>query len=383
MAQIITLANKRWLTGMAWRSYDDIPDKQDLLDDAKLLNASWSALRIENAVIQAGFCEPIDGIKTPGKLFSLAATLAASRAQPWSGTFKIREGLWWYIAARDGHALLPDGDLIGGKEEIEAIRAKHATYGDWDHLEGDIDLLTDLIKFATHQTVCVKSLSGQGLQIVPIAIAILLIGGVGGGYFYWQEKEKKIQIARARAQVLAQIQAQPNNVVPANTHLVSKPSPNHWLSACQQATAALPLSLNGWAIDQVECDLHHATIKWGRKWGATVAKRPEGNVSENGDVVHQTIPLQISTTSKDDAIGMQEAMLAMQSWTQAIAVPFKMDAVQRSQDIQRPMLVEAQVAMELPISPFKLNLDEIPGLRLTHIASTATGWMLKGSLYGR
>lgn len=206
MSAILSIVGKQWLAGMTWRSYENIPDKQDLRNDAEQLGHSWATVRIGEEAIQAGFCAPIDGMKRPKKLFSLAAMLADSREQPWLGIFKIREGLWWYIAVRDGHAVLPDGDVIGGEEEIRKARDNHAGYGDWKYFEGDIDALTTLIKGIEGKPTPVKSLVTSNWPRMPTVAAVTIVS-LAGGYLWWDahQQETIAQAARAKALAMAQL----------------------------------------------------------------------------------------------------------------------------------------------------------------------------------
>ena len=390
MASILTIAGKQWLAGMTWRSYENIPDKQDLLNDAEQLDHSWAAVRIGEEAIQAGFCEPMAGMKRPVKLFSLAAMLADSREQPWLGIFKIREGLWWYIAVRDGHAVLPDGDIIGGQEEINIARDQHAGFGDWKYIDGDIDTLASIIKNIEEKPTPVKSLVVSNLPLMPIVAGAVAVISLAGGYLWWNAHQKAVLAEAARAQALAMItlqQQQAKNQPPANTPLISKPTPDVWLRACQQIISPLPLAHRGWEIAKVGCDLTIANVHWIRKSGATVADRPEGHVSADGEAVHQTIPLVFSkNSSDDDAVDLETATLALRAWTQAISVPLQINQagtpIQQDSN-QPPPMPHVTISMDIPISPFGLIFNTIPGLRLTNLTSTATSWNVTGVIYGR
>lgn len=399
MATILSIAGKQWLAGMTWRSYENIPDKRDLLDDAGQLDYpkteqikhSWAAVRIGEEATQAGFCVPIDGMKRPIKTFSLAAMLADSHELPWLGIFKIREGLWWYIAVRDGHAVLPDGDVIGSLDDINKARDQHAGFGDWKYIEGDIDKLAELIQGIKEKPTPVKSLVVSNLPLMPIAATAIVIAGLAGGYLWWDAHQKEVIAQAARAKALAMIQLQGQQLkeqLPANTPLISKPTPDAWLSACEQMIYQLSLAHHGWEISQVGCDLTVANVHWARKNGATVADRPDGNVYADGEWVHQSIPLVLSSDkSDDDAIDLATATLALRAWAQAISAPLQINqaaATNTQQDFNLPLsMPQATVSIDIPISPFGLTLNAIPGLRLTSLNSTASGWNLKGVIYGR
>lgn len=41
------------------------------------------------------------------------------------------------------------------------------------------------------------------------------------------------------------------------------------------------------------------------------------------------------------------------------------------------------VSFTLPISPFDIDFNQVPGLRLDSLKWTESGWMLEGKLYGK
>lgn len=399
MVRIIQIGKRRWLAGMTWSSFEDAPSKDELKEDAQRLGASWACVRIGESAVQAGFCAPLDDAKQPSKLYSLAAMLADSREQPWLGIFKIDEGVWWYIAVRDGHAILPDGDVIGGEAEIHAARERHSGYTDWKYIEGDISLLQEFIKDIDAKPTPVRSLAGGNLPTIPLmASGFFLVAVLGGGYWWWhlkqqeQEQERVVAMAKMRAQLLAG-----QTVVAAPSPLLTTPQPNDWLAACGNIILAQPLSQNGWALNEVSCDQASVNISWVRKDGATVANKPQGNLSPQGDLVGQMIPLVgLNSNGRNDAIDLPSAKLVLRAWAQAasftLAVneaapsPVLPGATNVSVDNKTgapTILPQASVTLDIPVSPFSMNMSSIPGLRLTNLRSTNQGWNVEGILYGR
>jgi len=391
MARIIQIDNRRWVVGMTWSSFEDVPSKAELKDDAERLNASWSCVRIGESAIQAGFCAPIDNAKRPSKLYSLAAMLADSREQPWLGIFKISEGVWWYIAVRDGHAILPDGDVIGGEDEIHTIRECHSGYTDWKYIDGDIAQLRDLINDVGAKPTPIRALYESYFSLLPLVSTIVLLSVIGGGgYFWWhkkqQEHERQVAMAKMRAQLAAS-----QSVASAPSPLLSTPQPNSWLAACANIISTLPLSQNGWALDQVSCSTASVVVHWVRKDGATVAAKPTGNLTPQGDIVDQEIPLVgLERTGSDNAVKLPDAKLALRAWAQTAgfilamteqAPPPLLPGAKPNPDVPPPP-PQANITLDISISPFGLDLSKIPGLRLTSLSSTGTGWRLEGVLYG-
>lgn len=403
MVRVVQIGKRRWLAGLTWSSFEDVPSKAELKEDAERLSSSWACVRIGESSIQAGFCAPVPNTK-PAKLYSLAAMLADSREQPWLGIFKIEEGLWWYIAVRDGHAILPDGDIIGGEAEIHAARDRHAGYTDWKYIDGDIHLLEEIINEIDAKPTPIKSLTGGNLPSIPLMItAIILVSVLGGGYSWWQKKQQADE-ERARIAAMEKIRAQMANkqavVAPTlPSPLLTSAPPNLWLAACGQVIRAMPLSQYGWTLDQVSCDKGAAQIHWDRQPGATVAQKPDGALSPSGDKVDQVIPLTgLDGQWPDDAINLADAILILRAWAQSADFALVVNAVAPPPPPQtlpgatilptqnNPAPVpppQAGVRLDVPVSPFSMDLSSIPGLRLTKLSSTGTSWNIEGILYGR
>lgn len=381
---------------MTWASFDNAPNKDELKEDAARLKSDWYSLRVGDSVIQAGFCEAVDDLKYPRKTASLAAMLADSNEQPWLGIFKIGENLWWYIAVRDGNAILPNGDIVGGEAEIRAAQESHAGYTDWKYVEGDLEFLANLINEIDVKPTAVKSLTHSAIPVIPIiATVLIMLLLAGSGYYYYHQKQVAEESARVAA--MAKLREAMANNKPIATAmpspLLTTPAPDSWLNACRNIILNLPLSTFGWTFEQVSCGQTSVTVNWLRQDGATVAKKPDGELSIDGEKITQTIPLtDLTQESVDDAIPLDKAQLAIRSWSQAIKVPLTLTqaapppAPLPGADPAIALTLPAPrsaVKIDLATSPFKLHFNVIPGLRLTKLESTANGWSLEGVLYGK
>lgn len=391
MARIVQVGKRQWVAGLRWSSFEDKPTKEEMKEEAQRFEASWSCLRIGEDAIQAGFCAPVQDVKKPVKLFSLAAMLADSREQPWLGIFKIEEGVWWYVAVRDRHAILPDGDVIGGEAEIHAARERHAGYGDWKYIEGDLDLLAEFISEIDAKPTAVRSLNGPALPAMPVVMSGVVLASLLGGGFWWyqnlqhEEQERVAAMERMRAQL-----ARSQPPAPVASPLLTTPEPNVWLAACGDIVSAQPISKSGWVISGVACDVSAALVIWSRTEGATVAKMPDGNLSSAGDRVDQVIPLTgLNVAGKNDSVDLRAAKLALRAWAQAAGFalnlsdpPVPPTLPGAPVDVPKPA-PQSMASIDIPLSPFGLNMTAIPGLRLTGLRTTETGWKLEGILYGR
>lgn len=399
MAHVVEINGRKWVAGMAWASYEDLPTKLEISQDAERLKSDWYSIREGENAIQGGFCEPVDGIKRPTKLFSLAAMLADSREQPWLGIFRISDDLYWYVAVRDAHAILPDGDQVGSKEEIEEARDRHSGYTDWKYISGDLTFLADLIKQIDEKPTPVKSLTMSAVNPIHVAVlGALAIAVIGGGYFYWSDLKVKEEQARQAAMELMRKQlAAEQAPVAAPPPLLTMPEPDAWLDACASHIETLPLSLYGWTIEQVNCDQNYAVVTWSRTEGATVAERPQGQLSPEGEKVVQSIPLDgLDRTGTDTSINMQEAEVAMRAWAQAANIalsivpntpPPLLPGAEPPKDANGvplpPPPPQSRVKFDTPVTPFLLDFYGLPGLRLVSIKSFGGVWTVEGTIYGK
>lgn len=399
-ARVVEVAGRQWVAGLDWSSFEDIPTKEELRGDANRLfpsedesDVAWCALRVGETAIQGGFCRPVEGIKSPRKLYSLAAMLADSREQPWLGIFNLGNGLWWYVAVRDHHAILPDGDVIGGQEEILAVREHHSGYADWNYIEGDLDVLANVIGEIDARPTPLRSLSEKRNWKLPLVGTALALSLAVGGAYWW--KEKKAQEERERVEAMERMRAQlaankkPQALPLPPSPLLTTPSADKVLSGCGSAVRSLPLSTYGWSLESFSCSVSAATVVWFRDVGATVILRPEGDLASSGDRITQSIPLGLELHGEDDSIPLKEAELAMRAWAQTaniaadITRPVPVPKLPGVADEQMPPPApQMQVILNLSIPPFSLDFSRIPGFRINQVKSKETGWEIQGVLYG-
>jgi len=390
MPSIIELAKRRWLVGLSWSSYEAAPSMSEIKEDAERLKSSWYCIRSNESVVQGGFCEPVYGKKRPSGLSSLAAKLADSHEQPWIGVFQLDENVWWYIAIRDGHAILPDGDLIGTAEEIRQARQNHAGYADWQYVEGDRVFLEDLVQGIKAKPSAIKTLERRNFSPIPlVAFAVFVLAASGGGYYWWTVQQQKevtrlAEVKRIRDAAIAGNSA----VVAPLSPLLSIPDKSSWLKACSEKIQPLPLVLMGWELSKVACAGESVNADWTRGQGATVALKPEGELASDGETVHQVIPLELTMLGLDDANDLVQAKIALRAWAQKAGFVLTLieqapvAALPGAEVVAAPMQLKTDFRLELSVSPFALNFPAIPGLRLLSIAPSDGNWTVLGVIYG-
>ena len=418
-ARVITIGKKRYLVGLSWRSFDHVqkigalremgktmfPDEQE--DPMGLLpakGAQWYAMRpVSEEIVQAGFCRKPDGVKSASGLIALAPLVAPVRMQPWLGIYKVADGLWWYIAVRDGHTILPDGDAIGDEQFILALREKESWYGDWNYINGQIEDLENLIAESEEKPSKVLPLNGSAIpsQYIAAGVGVAI---VAGGALWWtnyrqaQEMERQAAMARARAEMqhkktIEQSKAAPNP-------LVIEPMPDEWLAACYLSSRSIPVSKDGWVLKSYECNAETNSVAavWHREEGATVAHRPGGALSLDGDMVSATMPMSkpkqsdARQNSGDRLDAEREALLA---WSQSIGVKATLETaalapVSKNLPGQKkngggeaisPVARSVDFAFEMPFLPQALGLDNVVGARVSKMSFDGLKWKISGHLY--
>lgn len=387
--RIVQIGKTKWLAGLDWRSFEDTPTKTEIRYDADQMEVEWYAVRDGNEVIQCGFGNsPSPEIVRPNSIYSLAAMLADSEQQPWLGIFKIEEGLWWYVAVRDGHAILPDGDLIGDETAIREAQERHSGYGDWNYIEGELSDLAARIASIKAKKTPVKTLKSGGLPSAKSMAIGAVVVGLLGGYGWWHHHTETTRSAMIAQQLALKkmrdaISKRPP-VIPSP--LLSTPDATMWLAACRDAVEPVPLSVHGWLLEDVSCSAATATLHWKRGPGATIAMTPQGQIRDE-DTVEENVPLRIVPGS-DRALPLEEAKRRFIASLQKTGIPVQLTQA------AAPVLLPGQEAVAVAptpkldftfsttLPPFDLDVS-VPGLRLNRIQSAGNVWQVGGTLYGK
>lgn len=412
---IITLNGRRWLLGMTWQTYEALLDHQELLDEAESLKADWVAQRSGDEVVQTGYCEAVtDG--WPNKLYSMAALLADSYKVPWAGAFDLGDGRWWYIAVRDNYTIMPDGDVVGSQEDIFRARQEHASIEDFNHVDGVRGDLEKLIRESQGRRTPIESVSASRFtakQTIAAAVALLVVVAAIGGYLYWKHHEtarlNAERIAMQRANLLKAHLAQQPQSPDLATVLRARPDPLVWLAACQHAIYSVPPWNMGWQLAGHDCMEGQLKILWRRRLSATIAYRPQGALSPDGNGVTGMIPLPLAGAQGTTmALPIADARERLILWGQLHDIVIKIDGDPNAQakaqqsalsklpgQAPPPIIKQYSISFVAPVAPFALDFTGLVGLRLTelkHVPANAdpnsqqvrdAAWQFTGVLYGR
>ena len=399
MTQILVIGKQRWAAGLTWRTFEDRPNHADLLDMGDEIAARWYTVRTGESALQAGFCPDPDEGKAKG-VPALAAAVADIRPQPWLGIFRLNEGLWWYLAVRDGNAILPDGDVIGSEQEILAARERHSGFDDWEYLQGDIEELADLLE----QSRKVKGFRPATLRALyppsrwPYAAGALAVALGAGGV--WLHHRNAVLAQAEREQALAMARRQQEAAISRQAPWRKEPAPSAFLGACAHAIGQLPIAVSGWQFAGASCRFTGGSLSLDVVWQrasplATTAHRPAGALSDNGETIFQPLsvgPPPPSRTART-LLSLDEARDRF--W--AITQEGSLDARLSSPSASGPVLPGAGPAAPKMASTLKIQaaftadpaalgavFDALPGARFTALRfrpGKSAAWEVLGILH--
>lgn len=373
--KILKVNGQDWVVGLVWRSFAERPSPHEYKDDAQVLGADWVVIRETINVTQTGFCPAVRRYR-PRRLYSLAAAIADGYKQPWRGIFKLNDELWWYIAVRDGQAILPDGDVAGDHEHVIAAYERHNAYGDWQTYNGTIEDLLPIIEIYQKSTKLVrfKLVSSTALwrSFWPIYVVIILAVLV---FFIDRHFEHMRRIDQQR--YLQSVQNEDSKIF---LPLSITPSPDLWLAACGKIIKSISISEYGWIALSAQCSGNSVMVTWRRSPGATVKISPSTIFSDDGNQIIQIYKLSPLPPGRTKMVDYRQADNILYSILQEINV--QADISDPVRDSNRFYAIQ-NVRFTLPVSPFEMNFNMVPGLRITSLLWTTSGWELSGDIYAK
>lgn len=410
-SEIVTIDRRKWLIGMRWRSYEVLPERVELAEEAETMRTDWIARRVGDEAIQVGFCAALTK-GWPNKVYSLAALLADSHKVPWAGAFDLGDGMWWYIAVRDNYGMMPDGDVVGSYDDIQRARQEHASLEDFNHVNGTREELEQLIARAQAKRTPLESLTASRYSAAALLSGVGVIACVVGAYFgyqYYEHLQEQKRQALVRQQIAENARKAQQAAAPdAGKILRSLPDPAVWLDACSQAVYAKSLWDKGWQLASLHCAGPQLMVGWKRGPGATIAYAPPGVLSEDGNSKTEIVPLSLPTgiQGTDNAIALADARAALVLWSQQheivvamtpmpVAAPKQSDtaaAAAAALGSNQPAPVPSiQFSFSVPAAPFALDMSSVPGLRLMEVdiddvtakaGDQSAQWKISGVVYG-
>ena len=334
MAELITLPGVKgaFAAGLSWRHEDAIPKAKALRAMASE-KGRWGVVRkTGQGTIQVGFCEPIDGVKSPSSVRALAALVADHKVQPWRGVYKIGDDRYWYIAVRDGQEVIPEGDSIGTLAEIQDLFELHRGFGEWDREEenGSLEDLAEMVQ-ATAKRVALRDLQKRA-WIGPALLGMGACGIVGAGLFVWHLHEDALQAQRARelAHRMA-IQAALQRKRDAQAAVLPwtrQAMPSDFFRVCAQAWAQQAMDVAGWDLSGWTCQLQPQGVTIQTSWrreGGLAQDAPGMLTGSDGNDASATRELDVKFAQASAAVAVQAAMYRS-LWTLSQTYGFGLEA---------------------------------------------------------
>ena len=298
VARVIQLPGdkRRLVVGMRWRHEDRAPAAKALRAAAKERGRWVCRRRTSMGSHQTGFASLELGRKAVA-MQSLGALVADAKPEPWLGIFDLGDGLYWYIAVRDNQEILPDGDVIGNRDDIEDARARHASFGGWEYVDGDAGTVLSLISGSKRSFPVVDSEARPWLAPAVGGASLLLVSAAG--LTLWHRHEQAVaqqrQEALARQQALRAAMAARVPKAAVILPWTQLASAADFLQTCGRAFDATPLAQDGWVLSAWDClQAPGGQTTVDRTWrrvGGTDLRTPAGLLSADGNTVRTSLPL--------------------------------------------------------------------------------------------
>lgn len=404
MATVLKLDGVKgdFVVGLSWR-HEDAPPKAKALRTIAAEKGRWGVVRETSAgAFQVGFCAPVDGVRSPARLRALAAVVADHKPQPWRGVYDLGDGLYWYIAVRDGQGILPDGDCVGTLAEVEEWHDRDLAYGGWSEVEGTVADLAEIMRGGV-RAPALRDLQRRAWVVPAVAAGgLAVMGGVGGIAWHWHEVqvEERRQAALARERAIAAALAAKRNAQAKVIPWTQQPLPSQAFAACEAAWSTQRLATMGWTLAGWTCQVQGLSgvavrATWARAGG--LAADAPGMLSADARQSSSTdsVPgrLQPSPPRALVAAAAQRAVwtlaqrngLSLQLQPPAAPRPALPGAVP-AKDTQPPDPWTVQPFQAASEAPFWNGLaqafDDVAGLRVSEVSWTAGGaWKVAGTLY--
>lgn len=311
MSYVFTLQNgkrqTKFVAGLKW--FPLVPDnfKKDLLPLAADMAADTYVYRKSNKSV-VGLGKTEDGV---GKEMAALGLFVSRHLEEISADIYALAAIglpgdddrYAFFIIRDGF-IMPDGDKVGSREEIEALFTEAMSSGDWERqycpADWDISNTEELSlesvlsadkkgRFKTPDAWLTKpvkpSLAAKAIKAV--ALLALVAVPLQGYQFYRADQVKKqlASAAAAKAAMAEQAHLERMSAEPWKNMV----SPNDFAKACSEAIRSVGLVVGSWEVHEFACAGDTYTIKWERSAGETWVKQmravhPGATISRDGAI---------------------------------------------------------------------------------------------------
>jgi hypothetical protein len=345
-------------------------------------------------MLSLGYAGPPEGGGRAPAYPALAGAVADARKQPWIGVFCLdaKVDRWWMVAITEGQSIIPGGDIVGTRTEVEAARKGISGLKDWAFYDGDI---TDLQGYLTDA----RAASGKPAMahvfvwrpsiwhLVGVAAVIAAVIG----WTAWQRHEATVAQRAVLAAARLRLEALRERLTLAQARAAARrpwhdeTRPAAFTTACLGFVARIPIDLWGWSPQSVRCGPTGTVIlTWHRGIGATTARAPRGALQAGGDTIRRVWPAAFPVAHPHRAARPLPPAARLErdlyAWAQAWPVALTLTATAQTPVLPgvgaAPAHPHAGASLYAPRSAqvttthpdALLRLDRLPSVRITHLS---------------
>lgn len=442
---MVTINGTGFVTGLFWQP---LSSPRDYMAEVRGMAKAhgWDSVTIRKGRrIQAGFGSRAAGVSKG--VYSLGAVLAKALGETWAGAFDLDDGRTYVCALKD-NLIVPGFDCVVATGEAAAAKLAEAmavvappeaqryappALGLQGYRSIELSGLLDAKRLARDCQVRPVRIEVTKAEWTAIAaVAALVLAGLVGAQQYQAHKQRELvaerirvdQENRAKAATLATTAAQEHagaRVPDAATTLPApapERSPHPWAnmpaaadfaSACEQATATVPLSVGGWVLEAATCDRSGVSIAYRRpKDGATVQDFAAGArgkfdgqpaFADEGGLALVGKGLGVPLSGDDRLRPVDAQLIDIVSYFQGIGITPAVSEAKPDETAAAPAAASSSAPLpgwrrfslsyEAGVSPAAhfAALRATPGVRLTEIKLTlkteepSLKWNVKGEIY--
>lgn len=285
---VLTIGARRFVTGLRWQN---MRSSARYMDEARTFGREHHmdivAIRVSK-VIQAGFVAKSHGVDR--SMYSAATVLIDTLGQSWLAAFDLGDGRFYLVAA-DKDAIVPDTDFVGTEDKaISWARALAGQLGwsdeqiivpaSWAMGGREESFDSVMARAEVKRAHRLKSLPlgfarEEWVRVGMVVVGIAAVAGAGA--YVWQQyaeslRRASLEAARIQAAAVARLTAEQARLI-AKSSLTRpwtfKPPAHEFLTTCEEAFDALPLSVGGWLFEAGHCDAAVISAVYKRSSGTT------------------------------------------------------------------------------------------------------------------
>ena len=300
--------------------------KKETLRLAKELSFDLAVWRT-SAVLHVGFANTSAGVK-PGWLSAAAVVSKTLEMEAPARSFlcaaEVMGGRWLYVAQREG-VILPDGDFLGGEDEVRSRMLADVSLGEWPliiapahwGLPGAVERSFEQFLPKNEGKAAFKRWwglvpvkSNPVKKFLPFALAAAVLVAGMWGYKRWQYNQAAKQLALA-----AQAQT-PGQPLRLEHPWKKEPTAERYLKECMSAFGRVKSLWPGnWTPKDATCSGTTFTLVWAREATGWIEHLkvvvPEAVLSKDGSLASLTIPLATPEGEDEAAPPENERTLAI------------------------------------------------------------------------